>query len=101
VRTQGSDVGLRDSAIAAISNLKKSTAFMLQDKEKSRHSEAMWRDRLAKAQSHLQAVQSQLAKERQNNSVIRSTVEERMQLTSFYYAACRVCRGHGSRKRER
>lgn len=66
-----------------LSNLKKSAAAMLQDKERSRHSESLWRERLTEKERRVTELERIVHTEQQKSAAISSTMEERTYLPYF------------------
>lgn len=86
----GTGAGLRgavdsshsSSSMCALQALKQSTAAMHQDKEASRQSEQLWRDKLEVAERLAHGLELQLRAERAAVGGLRAQVSERMFLTT-------------------
>lgn len=87
--SRGEPVGQADKFCASdvsfvLSNLKKSAAAMLQDKERSRHSESVWRERLTEKERRVAELERIVHSEQQKSAAVSSTIEER---TSIRHAS--------------
>lgn len=60
-----------------LSNLKKSAAAMIQDKERSRHSESVWRERLTEKEHRVTELERVVHSEQQKCATMASTMQER------------------------
>lgn len=72
-------------------NLKKSAAAMLQEKERSQHSEAVWRERLNEREARVVELEHVVHAEQQKSAAMTSTMEERVFAFQFKCCMSGVC----------
>eukprot|EP00892_Ulva_mutabilis_P011793 jgi/Ulvmu1/8987/UM005_0078.1 len=84
VASGGPETVLRTSDVSSVLlNLKKSAAAMLQEKERSRHSESVWRERLNEKEQRVVELEHLVNIEQRKSASMASTMEEHKTQESY------------------